>query len=92
MRMIDAEQCPCNDCVPPLGDSKGCSIFPCREFGEWYKNTAYDVEKVLEELEANTMCYDSFYDCYGECKDCSDCAINRKEAVNIIKRGGVNGY
>lgn len=54
--------------------------------------TAYDVDRVLEELEANTMCYDSFYDCYGECKDCSDCAINRKEAVNIIKRGGIDGY
>lgn len=52
-RLIDADKCPCNDCVSPLGDSRGCSIFPCREFGEWYKNTAYDVGKVVEEIWEN---------------------------------------
>lgn len=26
---------------------------------------------------------------YFECKDCSDCAINRKEAIGIIKRGEI---
>lgn len=51
MRLIDAEQCPCNDCISPLGDSRGCSIFPCREFNEWYVNTIYDVDKIANKIE-----------------------------------------
>lgn len=85
MRMIDAEQCPCNDCVPPLGDSKGCSIFPCREFGEWYKNTAYDIDKVLvrisELAECNDECANNFY--YG--MGCDACMWS--EVFSIVKRG-----
>lgn len=94
MRLIDAEQCPCNDCVPPLGDSRGCSIFPCREFGEWYKNTAYDVDKVVEELDYIEMKWDKAcppHNEYGEpmCDvDCVECQIRR--CKDIVKRGGVD--
>ena len=53
--------------------------------------TAYDVEAVLEELEARAVCYDSIFDClgsWGKCEYCNDCAINRKEAIDTVKRGG----
>lgn len=82
MRLIDAEQCPCNDCIPPLGDSRGCSIFPCREFGEWYKTTAYDVDKVVSELE--DVSFDcNYYEDYFV-------AMDKDEAIDIVKRGGVS--
>lgn len=87
MRLVDVEQCPCNDCVPPLGDSRGCSIFPCREFGEWYKTTAYDVNSVVEELESlNPVDYGSPFSYEGH-----NCARELKvDAIDIVKRGGVD--
>lgn len=91
MRLIDAEQCPCNDCVPPLGDSRGCSIFPCREFGEWYETTAYDVDKVVMDLENTSYCkYTPTFD-----NPYTDSIIDLDEAIDIVKRGGKgvnNGY
>lgn len=78
MRLIDAEQCPCNNCVPP-GDSRvRCSIFPCREFTEWHENTIYDVDKVVDELQTAP-----YY--HGECGH-----IETDEAIEIVKRGGIN--
>lgn len=82
MRMIDADKCPCNDCVSPLGDSRGCSIFPCREFGEWYKNTAYNVDKVVEELENKS---DYFVDPWVS-------YMFKTKSIDIVKRGGVDDY
>lgn len=49
---------------------------------------AYDVDKVVEELEARAACYDSTFDCWGKCEHCNDCAINRKDATDIVRRGG----
>lgn len=85
-RLIDAEQCPCNECVPPNGDSRGCSIFPCKEFCEWYETTAYDVEKVVNDLEYASYCkstptFDRPY---------TDSIIDLEEAMDIVKRGGLD--
>lgn len=96
-RLIDAEQCPCNDCVPPLGDSKGCSIFPCREFGEWYENTIYDVDKVVEELEEEQEKWLRGYNQTLEMgmehlwRNLSGRAYGVASAIDIVKRGRTNG-
>ena len=53
--------------------------------------TAYDVDAVLEELEARAVCYNSTTLCLGswdKCEYCNYCAINHKEAIDTVKRGG----
>lgn len=86
MRLIDAEQCPCNNCVPPGYSTGRCSIFPCREFGEWCENTIYDMDKVLNDLEYASYCkstptFDHPY---------TDSIIDLNEAIDIVKRGGID--
>lgn len=80
MRLVDVEQCPCNDCVSPLGDSRGCSIFPCRKFGEWYENTVYDVDKVVEDIKAKSMMFVDPWVSYEF----------QRWAIDIVERGGIN--
>lgn len=84
MRLIDAEQCPCNNCILPLDDRIGCFIFPCKEFGEWYGHPVYDVDKVLEELEYKKALYDINFQGWS--------AGRYQDAIDIVKKGGVDEY
>lgn len=48
--------------------------------------TAYDVEKVVEELSSNSR----FVDDINEHNiKCISCVIGQKTAIDIVKRGGV---
>jgi hypothetical protein len=48
--------------------------------------TAYDVEKVLEELSSNSR----FIDDINEHNiKCISCVVGQKTAIDIVKRGGV---
>lgn len=51
--------------------------------------TAYDVDKVVENLETEAVCYATF-DCWGKCEHCNNYAINRKDAIDIVKRGEID--
>ena len=51
--------------------------------------TAYDVEKVVEELEEKLTC-DDFGTCnYCQYRWCSRELLNADEAIEIVKKGGV---
>lgn len=84
MKLIDAEQCPCYKCGAtcpynhPLDD--------CKKFSYWILGTAYDVDKVVNDLEYASYCkstptFDHPY---------TDSIIDLDEAINIVKRGGID--
>lgn len=92
MRLIDAEQCPCYICgatcpyTNPIGD--------CRKFNNWIRKPAYDVDKVLEELNKE---YELWLRGYNQTlsmgmehlwRNLSGRAYGVSEAIEIVKRGG----
>lgn len=97
MRLIDADKC--LDALDKIEqDYENACIMP-----NWYtaigeikqQPTAYDVNKVVEELE-EIICPKRLYFCRvskGGCNKsddvgCIDCAIQK--AIEIVKRGGKN--
>ena len=52
--------------------------------------TAYDVDKVVEQLEKNHFHTDATFDDDGYCNDDSEEVVNLNEAIEIIKRGGID--
>lgn len=49
MRLIDAEQCPCETCKKQFN----CSKTYCEKYEEWLQKPVYDIDKVVEKLEEN---------------------------------------
>ena len=49
--------------------------------------TAFDVDKVVEQLEENYFLTESTFDDDGYCNDDSEEVVNLNEAIEIIKRG-----
>ena len=50
--------------------------------------TAYDVEKVVEELDCNSR----FIDDINEHNiKCISCVVGQKTAIDIVRRGGIDG-
>lgn len=82
MRLIDVEQCPCDKC-------KRCNYAHpsyCCSFERWANKTAYDVDKVCDELESAEYTYSLF--------DIDNCEIEetllKAEMVeDIVRRGGI---
>lgn len=70
----------------PTGSSRG--VF--RAFIE-EQPTAFDVEKVVEQLEKSHFHTDATFDDDGYCNDDSEEVVNLNEAIEIIKRGGIDG-
>ena len=52
--------------------------------------TAFDVEKVVSELEKSHFHTDVTFDDDGCCNDDSEEVVNLNEAIEIIKRGGID--
>lgn len=77
-RMIDADKCPCIKCWNGNLTNISCNTSDCMFFRRWLETTAYDVDKVVEELETAPYFH-------GECGH-----IETDEAIDIVKRGGVD--
>ena len=52
--------------------------------------TAFDVEKVVEQLEKSHFHTDATFDDDGYCNDDSEEVVNLNEAIEIVRRGGLN--
>ena len=52
--------------------------------------TAYNVDKVVEQLEKSHFHTDATFDDDGYCNDDSEEVVNLNEAIEIIKRGGID--
>ena len=52
--------------------------------------TAFDVEKVVEQLGKSHFHTDATFDDDGYCNDDSEEVVNLNEAIEIIRRGEIN--
>lgn len=91
MRLIDADKI-VNYRVT-ADDGKKYVLLPVEKLGDI--PTAYDVDKVVKELEEESICCDyKLTECKGDytdrCLRCDDCVVISKEAINIVKRGGID--
>lgn len=69
----------------PTGSARG--VF--RAFIE-EQPTAFNVDKVVEQLEKSHFHTDATFDDDGYCNDDSEEVVNLNEAIEIIKRGGID--
>ena len=53
--------------------------------------TAFDVEKVLKQLEKSHFHTDATFDDDGYCNDDSEEVVNLNEAIEIVRKGGIVG-
>lgn len=82
MRLIDVEQCPCNECNGCFFSHPDC----CPSFERWANKTAYDVDKVVDELINAAYPYSLF--------DIDNCEIGETLLMlslveDIVGRGGI---
>lgn len=78
-RLIDADECPCILCEDTRNAHCTYEHRSCEKFCNWLNNTAYNVEKVVEELEEATE---------GVCHYCG-CDLNSETVIDIVRKGGV---
>ena len=52
--------------------------------------TAFDVEKVVSELEKSHFHTDATFDDDGYCNDDSEEVVNLNEAIEIVRKGGID--
>ena len=52
--------------------------------------TAFDVDKVVEQLEKSHFHTDATFDDDGCCNDDSEEVVNLNEAIEIVRRGGID--
>ena len=52
--------------------------------------TAFDVEKVVEQLEKSHFHTESTFDDDGCCNDDSEEVVNLNEAIEIVRKGGID--
>ena len=52
--------------------------------------TAFDVEKVVEQLEKSHFHTDATFDDDGYCNDDSEEVVNLNEAIEIVRKGGID--
>ena len=52
--------------------------------------TAFNVEKVVEQLEKSHFHTESTFDDDGYCNDDSEEVVNLNEAIEIVRRGGMD--
>ena len=53
MRLIDADKCPCIVCEETRNAHCTYEHRSCNRFCEWISREAYDIDKVVKELETN---------------------------------------
>ena len=86
MRLIDADKL-IEDVLNsmPTGSARG--VF--RAFIE-EQPTAFNVDKVVEQLEKSHFHTDATFDDDGCCNDDSEEVVNLNEAIEIVRRGGID--
>ena len=52
--------------------------------------TAFDVDKVVEQLEKSHFHTESTFDDDGCCNDDSEEVVNLNEAIEIVRKGGID--
>lgn len=100
MRLIDADKCPCVLCEDIRNAHCTYEHRSCEKFCHWLNNTAYDVDKVVEDLE------EEYVDCQknmnlvkdedgNEAGHIYDEYLNKsiayETAINIVKQKIDNG-
>ena len=53
-------------------------------------STAFDVDKVVEQLEKSHFHTDATFDDDGYCNDDSEEVVNLNEAIEIVRKGGID--
>lgn len=89
MRLIDTDKIDFNEVF--VGASKFAE--DTRQAGKMLidaQPTAYDVDKVIEELKEMGNEYCKSVKCNGEC-DCCEHASMMQSAIKIVKGGGIDG-
>lgn len=85
MRLIDADKCPCILCEDTRNAHCTYEHRSCEKFCNWINNAAYNVDKVVEELDEqwnDVSCIDDDMYYIGVANGLAD-------AIDIVKRGGV---
>lgn len=88
MRLIDVGKYPCRDC----GSMDGWCRHTCGMLKTWLSTTAYDVDKVVEELERlRGIAFITIANTGKEENDTAYAYVSRTvdNAIAIVKRGGV---
>lgn len=75
-RLIDADKCPCVLCEDTRNAHCTYEHRSCKKFCNWLNNTAYEIEKVVAELESLANYNGNAY-------------LDSADAIEIVKRGGV---
>lgn len=96
-RLIDADKLNfhCNydgDCTGDISHCKECDnyVLDYRDIQE--QPTAYDVDKVVEQLEEKDSDCEDFGTCnYCQRNWCPRTLIDRDVAIKIVKAGGIDG-
>ena len=83
-RLIDADKCPCILCEDTRNAHCTYEHRSCEKFCNWLNNTAYDVEKVVAGIRRSSG--NGYRDIDG---DYVPPMIETKDAIDIVKRGGV---
>ena len=85
-RLIDADKCPCILCEDTRNAHCTYEHRSCEKFCNWLNNTAYDVEKVVAELEEATQ----FVDLSNPTSPIRHkvSAIHPSVAIEIARKGG----
>ena len=93
MRLIDADNISfyCNyegDCTGDIDDCKECGNYICdfRDIQE--QQTAYDIDKVVEELEIERKTANNTYNSFNMDVDLGR-VFGLEKAIEIVKQGGV---
>ena len=78
MRLIDADKCPCIICDDTRNAHCTYEHRSCTKFCNWLNSTAYDVEKVVEQLRENEE----------DISGLGDFGLDTECAIGIIRNGG----
>ena len=99
MRLIDADKL-----IVELKNLAKGQISSCPNIAEFFVSirvdriidilnsqpTAFDVEKVVSELEKSHFHTDATFDDDGYCNNDSEEVVNLNEAIEIVRKGGID--
>lgn len=83
-RLIDADKCPCILCEDTRNAHCTYEHRSCKKFYDWLNNTAYDVDKVVAELEDAKFLMPPENDNHY-----ADNGLFLEDAIDIVRKGGV---
>ena len=91
MRLIDADKCPCIVCEETRNAHCTYEHRSCNRFCEWISREAYDIDKVVKELDKLDVKAIKRYKggTFGDYEG-TDYYIKKSEAIEIVKAGVKN--